>query len=271
MKKRHRMWTVLAVIAAVLLVVPVAEAGKKKEKKKDKNKGAAQESVLAWPLTAKLERSLLGYRTAEARGQVARSASGLSEAAQELAWGWILEQEKSYDEAAGRLKKAQNLAPSDPAPSIFLGETYVHANKAGEASSAFKEAERLAQAALRRRPQEWGSPGLAGSGATTPEEVRRCPGGAPEGPGHGSRCRLHPISDRSDRGVQERWEDAVGSLTQAIEKDSGLAYAYYYRGLSAAKIGRKDLMINDLDRFLALALDAPEAATADKLIQSASR
>jgi len=53
--------------------------------------------------------------------------------------------------------------------------------------------------------------------------------------------------------------------------ESGLAYAYYYRGLAAEKLGRKDLLINDLDRFLALAPNAPEAAQARALLNAARR
>ena len=58
-------------------------------------------------------------------------------------------------------------------------------------------------------------------------------------------------------------------LSNAIDLNSGYAYAYYYRALAAEKIGRKDITVNDLDRFLRLAPDAPEAEKASRILQAA--
>ena len=234
MKKRHRMWTVLTLVVAVLLVVPAAEAGKKKDKKK-KKKDDAQTLVLAWPLTTKLEKSLLGYRTADARGQI-DSAKGLSEAALELAWGLVLEQEKSYDEAVGRLEKAQKLAPTDPAPSIFLGETYLHAEKSGDASNAFKEAEKLARAALEAGPGDATAQGWLGVALQRQKRFDDALVALQKARDMDPGGRLHPYQLGATQAFMERWEDAVDSLTQALDMDSGVAYAYYYRG----SFGRQD-------------------------------
>jgi tetratricopeptide (TPR) repeat protein len=75
----------------------------------------------------------------------------------------------------------------------------------------------------------------------------------------------------STRAFQQAWADAVALLSQAVEKDSGKALAYYYRGLAQEKLGRKDLMILDLDRFVKLAPTAPEAERARALLAAASR
>jgi tetratricopeptide (TPR) repeat protein len=226
--------------------------------------------VQAWPLTNQLEKSLLGYRTGEARTGVPE-AKNLSEAAQELAWGRVLEQEKSYGEAAARLKKAQELAPKDAAPSIFLGETYLHAEDSGAASRAFSDAEKLARQALDADPKDGASQLWLGVALQRqkkfPEALEALD--KARGMDPGSAYVVYQIG--VTQAFVESWEEAVATLTEAIEKDSGIAYAYYYRGLAAGKIGRKDLLVNDLDRFLALAPEAPEAAAADKLIQSASR
>lgn len=71
------------------------------------------------------------------------------------------------------------------------------------------------------------------------------------------------------RALQQQWGPAVDLLTQAIDRDSGIAYAYYYRGLAAEQTGRKDLLIADMDRFLFLAPDAPEAARARRILEAA--
>ena len=62
---------------------------------------------------------------------------------------------------------------------------------------------------------------------------------------------------------------AFDHFTAAIELYSGYAYAYYYRALAASTIDRKDITVNDLDRFLALAPDAPEASKAQRILQAA--
>ena len=58
----------------------------------------------------------------------------------------------------------------------------------------------------------------------------------------------------------------MDTLTAALDKNSEIAYAYYFRALSAEKVDRKDLLINDLERFLALAPDAPDAPRAKRLL-----
>ena len=55
-------------------------------------------------------------------------------------------------------------------------------------------------------------------------------------------------------------------MTAAIDQTPGIALAYYYRGLTAGKLDRKDLLYNDLDRFVRMAPDAPEAAYARRLL-----
>ena len=64
------------------------------------------------------------------------------------------------------------------------------------------------------------------------------------------------------------WGPAVDSLTAALDGNANIAYAYYYRALAADKIDRKDLLINDLQRFLALAPNAPDAPRARRLLEA---
>jgi tetratricopeptide (TPR) repeat protein len=70
------------------------------------------------------------------------------------------------------------------------------------------------------------------------------------------------------RYVQQRWQPAIDLLTQALELNSQVAYAYYLRGIAASQANRKDLTVNDLGRFLELAPRAPEAERARKVLAS---
>ena len=65
---------------------------------------------------------------------------------------------------------------------------------------------------------------------------------------------------------QKNWQAALDTLTRAIDMDSGIAYAYYYRGLAANGVGKKSLMVNDFDRFLFMASNAPEAEQVSRLL-----
>ncbi len=68
------------------------------------------------------------------------------------------------------------------------------------------------------------------------------------------------------RAFQQNWQASLDLLNQALERNNGMAYAYYYRALSNEKIGRKDLMVNDLHRFLDMAPQAPEAEKARRIL-----
>ena len=82
---------------------------------------------------------------------------------------------------------------------------------------------------------------------------------------------LIPFQIGVTRVFQEQWQPAMDQLNRAIDMDSGLAYAYFYRGLAAEKLGRKDLLVNDMGRFLALAPGAPEAERAKAVMRAAQR
>ena len=69
----------------------------------------------------------------------------------------------------------------------------------------------------------------------------------------------------------QRWPQAVEQLDRATGMDPAIAYAYFYRGLAQEKQGRKDLLIRDLERFVAVAPDAPEADQARAILRSVKR
>ncbi len=82
---------------------------------------------------------------------------------------------------------------------------------------------------------------------------------------------LIPYQMGVTRFFQGNWDAAIEQLNSAIDSDSGLAYAYYYRALANDKKGRKDLLVNDMSRFLALAPNAPEAGQAKAILNSVKR
>ena len=214
-----------------------------------------------------VDQKILEYNAAQARAELAKA--GGSEAERAAAEGRILGLEKKYSEAEAKLRRATELRGDDAATWNHLGELRERAGNAAGAREAYQKASDLA-----RKKVEGGGANadahfqlgraLAGlrsfDGAV--EHLRHAQqGGAP----------LATYQLGVTRATQESWQEAVDLLSQAISANSGIAYAYYYRGLAASKVGRKDLLLNDLDRFLKLAPTAPEADRVKRMLQSAKR
>ncbi len=218
------------------------------------------------------EKKLDAFQTKEARAAlepVAAQASGNADVA--VALGRLLEQERKYEESANVLRKAAAAAPADARIPLQLGETLLRARKTADAEVSFRKALELSEKAAAARPADAGALLVKGTALsrlrrfdeamTVLEKARELDGGNAE--------TLYQMG--STRAFQQKWADAVALLTQAVEKDTGKALGYYYRGLSHEKLGRKDLMVIDLDRFVKLAPSAPEADRARALLAAASR
>jgi len=66
--------------------------------------------------------------------------------------------------------------------------------------------------------------------------------------------------------IQKNWKAAKGSFDAVHELDPRYAHLYFYRGLAWEKLGRKDNFLIDLDQFVKLAPNSPEAKTAKALL-----
>ncbi|HYN43109.1 MAG TPA: tetratricopeptide repeat protein, partial [Thermoanaerobaculia bacterium] len=186
-----------------------------------------------------------------------------------IALGRLLEQEKKYDESAAVLRTAAAATPADGRVPLWLGETLLRAKKMADADAAFSKAVELATQAIAARPDDAGAflvQGSALSRLRRYDEAMVALGKARELDG-GSPATLYQMG--ATRAFQQRWADAVTLLSQTLEKETGMALAYYYRGLAQEKLGRKDLMVVDLDRFVKVAPAAPEADRARALLAAA--
>lgn len=218
----------------------------------------------------KVDQKLLAYATAEARSELGAMANQQTAGALTVL-GRIYEQEKSYGEAATALKKAAEMDPADPAPFAHLGEAYLHQKRQGEADAAFREVEKRAKAAVAKSPNDASAQYYLGvaqqrlrqydAAAASLAKARQLDPGNP----------LPIYQQGLTKALEGKWQDSVSLLTEALDLNPSLAYAYYYRGQSAAQINRKDMLIADLQRFLELAPEAPEAPIARRTIASARR
>ncbi len=276
-KKRLLTLCWLLVGCLVLGAADDAFAGKKKKKKKKKkkrDKAEVTESVDSTTTSAapappkvvgKVQTRLLAYDTQAARDLLAGETID-SNVHLAIADGRVLDQEAKYSKAIDRLAAAVEMASDDPAPLVYLGEAHLRAGSTSAANDAFARAEQRAKALL----------GSSASDATTlyylgvaqqrqkrfGEAIATLEQARDESP----RDPLVVYQIGATHAFQRDWSEAIDALTASIELDPGIAYAYYYRGLAAGEAGRKDLLVNDLDRFLAMAPNAPEAEQARRLL-----
>ena len=68
---------------------------------------------------------------------------------------------------------------------------------------------------------------------------------------------------------EKQWSNAVARLTDTLNTDPGYAHAWYYRALCREKLKQTSQMLTDLQQFLELAPDAPEAETARDILKAA--
>ena len=269
------MTRILTALLCLLLLAPLAADAQKKKGGGKKGKGKQdqptpqQDQQQPGPqapgpppaAVGTVDRRLWEYRTSEARSavnSVADQADG--NAAVAVALGRVLEQEKKYGESESRLRRATELAPSDPEAWVWLGETYLRQRNNGAADSAFRKAAEVAGGndyylgVARQRLRQYDE------AVAALERARGSSYGA-----------LVPYQIGVTRLFQEQWQPALDQLTQAVESDPNLAYGYYYRGLAAEKLNRKDLLVNDMERFLKLAPDSPEAERARLILRAVKK
>ena len=261
-----------AAVLGILVLVPLAARAKPPKKPKQSSQPQSQQqqppAQQAQPEPAPpagldaVDERLSHYQTSAARDALGKFMDQAdANAYVAAAYGRVLEQEKNYGDAESRLRKATELAPNDPAPFVDLGEVYLRQRRGGDADNAFRKAADLARAkggaaaayylgVAQQRLKQYDDAVATLQGAQAPAPA------------------LIPYQIGVTRAFQENWPAAAEQLTSAIGMDSGLAYAYYYRGLAQDKLGRKDLLVNDMERFLALAPNAPEAEQAKAILRA---
>lgn len=218
------------------------------------------------------EERLRTFATKEAREALEPLADRAgSDAAVAMALARVLEQEKKYDDALKGLDAAARLAPADPVPQVFRGDVLLRANRTKDAEQAFTRARTLARAAVQKDPED-----ASGHYALGVAEMRLRQYGAAQTALLKAR-ELRPADAMTEyalgvlRAFQNRPADSVAHFDRTLQLSPDMAYAYFYRGMSQDRAGRKDLLVADMERFLRLAPEAPEAERARAIVRAAQR
>lgn len=183
------------------------------------------------------------------------------------ALGYLQAAQGKWDQATGSLRGAAADKPTDPAPQYYLGETMSWRQKPADADTAWKAARARATTQVEAHATDARAQYYLGAAqarlkqfvpARTALEKARAAG-------------FDPILVDYQIGLsytlEERWQTAVESFDKVVAKDAKFAHAYFYRGLAYGKLNHKDRLLVDLDLFVKLAPNAPEAAIARLYLQ----
>lgn len=229
-----------------------------------KNKGGSKAVTKA---LSKVDRQLLSYSPEKARQQL-EPVMEEKDPRVDAAMGQIMILEQDYDEGVAKLKSAAKKS-EDPLILLALGDGEMAARKRGPAKSTFAEVQTQAEAVLAQDSNDAAARFALGVAQSRLEDYEAAVTNLTQAKAaDGSNPRV-AFELGMAKMLQNDNQAAFDQFTAAIDLYSGYAYAYYYRALAANKINRKDITVNDLDRFLALAPSAPEAAKAERILQAA--
>lgn len=215
----------------------------------------------------KVDRQILSYSPEKARKQL-EPVKGEDDPRIDAAMGQILMLEKDYDGAAAKLEAASK-SSKDPMILIALGDAYAYAKNKGKANSTYQKAIDRSKATLEKKSNNKSAQLALGTAQQRLKQYDDAVASLTKAQGMDSSNPRVPFELGMTQLLKGDNQAAFDQLSRAIDLYSGYAYAYYYRALAADKIGKKDITVNDLDRFLALAPDAPDAPKAERILQAA--
>lgn len=205
-------------------------------------------------------RDLAAWRPAEARPALEKEgAASASSAELRTAWGVLQAEEGSPQKALDTVTEAAKMNPAAAAPVYQKGEILYQLDRSGDAKAAWQTARDLAQAQVKSHGDDAAALFYLGAAQVRTKEFAPARDALTKALAAGADPVLVHYQLGLSWAFDQKWQQAVDELTEVTKADSGFAHAYYYRGLCWDKLGRKDKMLSDFTRFVALAPNAPEA------------
>ncbi|HSL17135.1 MAG TPA: hypothetical protein VLB51_04445 [Methylomirabilota bacterium] len=256
----------LAAIAAGVLVLASSAAAQKAgdTAKAEKVRDRALAKVEAW--RAQPAENILD-KDREAVGDTSPFATADAVLQAQNALG---KDSKVIDTSLKTLADQAKADAANPVPEYYRGMVLVWTGKNDQATAAFKAAESRARKAV-----EASSDDAVAQFYLAASLIRQKKGF------DAARKALDAAAqngfDRSmvefQRGLsfllQEDWQTAKDAFDAVEKLEPRYAHLYFYRAMAWDKLKRTDMLLNDLDQFVKLAPNAPEAKTAKAILASA--
>jgi tetratricopeptide (TPR) repeat protein len=239
----------------------------------------AQEGPGALPPPTKAERisdrafgSMVAWKVGAAESLLGNNEKELATTPEyKTALGYLRAIQGNAEEGVALLQEAAKAKPTDPAPQFYLGEIQYWRQQSDAAATAWKAARDRARPLAEANNADARSQYYLGAAQIRLKQF---------GPGRKALTAARdagfdPVLVDYQLGfsyiLEEKWQDAVTAFDAVAEKDSKIAHLYFYRGLAWGKLDRKDKMLVDMDQFVKLAPNAPEAAVAGTYLAAAKR
>ncbi len=179
--------------------------------------------------------------------------------------------EGKLDESLAAVNKTATDLPAAPAPEYYRGEMLYWKGDVKGAEAAWKSTVTKAQAELAKDPNNGWASYYLGTARLQLRQFGPAKDALNAALANGASQPLVRYQLGLLAAGEQRWQDSVDEFTAALTEDSGLAYAYYYRGLAWSKLKKTDQLLLDMDRFLTLAPESPDAVKARSVLASSKR
>jgi tetratricopeptide (TPR) repeat protein len=195
----------------------------------------------------------------------------------QTAWALLETQEGAdgkkamVDSGVTELSKMSKNKSVDFVAAYYYGEILYSQNKRNEANAAWQAAAKSAGAAVKAEPTDATAQFYLGAAlvrAKRFDEARTALRLAVRG-GFDEAMVNHQIG--LSYLFAEKWKEAKDAFDLGLSVDPRYAPMYFYRGMAWDKLGRKDNMLIDLDMYVKLAPNAPDAGFAKSVLKSAGR
>jgi tetratricopeptide (TPR) repeat protein len=161
-------------------------------------------------------------------------------------------------------------APEDPVAEYFRGVVLAWMNQRDMATAAWKSSKQRAEALVKKDPKDARAQYYLGASLVRlqqPAEARKV---LKKIDGEAFDPAMVEFQIGLTYLLEDNWDAAKNSFNRVAELDPRFAHLYFYRGLAWDKLGEKARFINDLDQFVKLAPNSPEARTAKAILSSAN-
>jgi tetratricopeptide (TPR) repeat protein len=209
--------------------------------------------------------------------QASKSKFGMTPELQ-TAWALLEVQEgESGTDAAAVTKGLKSLdqttkaSPADAAASYWRGEILYRQNKRTDAGAAWQAAAKSAGDAVKKDPNNATAQFYLGASLVRSkqyEDARKALRLAVRG-GFDEPMVNHQIG--LSYLFAEQWQEAKEAFDLGLSVDPRYAPMYFWRAMAWDKLGRKDNMLIDLDQYVKLAPNGPDAGKAKALLKAAGR
>jgi len=187
------------------------------------------------------------------------------------ALGYLRVIQGESEQGISLLQKASEAKPDDPAAQYYLGEVQYWRQQPEAAATAWRAARQRAKSLVdANAANAYAQYYLGASQARLTQfgPARKALEAAREG---GFDPTLVDYQLGLSYALEEKWQDAIAAFDAVAASDPKFAHLYFYRGLAWGKVDRKDKMLVDMDQFVNLAPNAPEAAIAGTYLAAAKR